>query len=106
MLVMVSNYETGANFERKVVKLLESKGYLAVRCAGSKGPSKIAIVAIPALLGDQFRTEDIQLIQCKASGTASQFEKEQLTNAAQKYGCVALIASKDKDGQIIFDLCK
>ena len=40
-----TNYQKGADFERKVVKYFEELGYLAIRSAGSHGP--FDVIAIP-----------------------------------------------------------
>lgn len=113
----MSNYSRGADFERAVVKHLEKEGYLAFRCAGSKGNSKVDVIAIPpisipfsALWQAQVDENHLRglLIQCKISGAISKFEQKQLSEAAEKYGFCAIIAKKaeDKKGEIVLEFCK
>lgn len=113
----MSKYSRGADFERAVVKHLEKEGYLAFRCAGSKGNSKVDVIAIPpisipfsALWQAQVDENHLRglLIQCKISGAISKFEQKQLSEAAEKYGFCAIIAKKaeDKKGEIVLEFCK
>lgn len=112
----MSRYDRGAEFERKVIAILEDQGYLAFRCAGSKGKNKVDVIALPQFVFslpwtnldgladsiiDPHRT---LLIQCKASGIVSHFEMEQLVNATERFGCVALLAYKDEHKKIRFKI--
>lgn len=106
----MSKYRRGADFERAVVKHLERQGYLSFRCAGSKGASKVDIVALcPYDLSLQVPvnytliTRSTLLVQCKLSGIVSKFERKQLKEAAEKFGCLPILASKE-DGKIKFEV--
>lgn len=92
----MTNYSRGADFERAVVKHLEQQGYLAFRCAGSKGAKKVDVVCIVP-------NKKTHLIQCKLSGIVSKFEKEQLKIAAKGFGCLPVLASKE-NGKIRFEM--
>lgn len=114
----MSNYSRGANFERAVIKHLEKQGYLAFRCAGSKGNSKVDVIAIPPINTSLFAAlwqaqvdENHQrglLIQCKISGVISKFEQKQISEAAEKYGFCGVIAKKgeDKKGEIVLEFAE
>jgi Holliday junction resolvase len=106
----VSKYSKGADFERAVVKHLEKLDYVAFRCAGSKGNSKVDIIAftpvgIPyySVVEDAEQPYRPHLIQSKTSGIISKFEKKRLKEAAEKYGCIPVLASKGEDGKIKFE---
>ena len=107
----MSNYRRGADFERLVRSDLERRNYLAVRAAGSKGSgpegAKIDIIALyPSICDDAFfsgaplrcQCKDRLLVQCKLSGVVSQVDRNRLINAAEKYGCAPVIASKTEEG--------
>jgi len=84
------------------VKHLEKQDYLAYRCASSKGTSKVDVICIAP---NEKGFVKIHLIQCKLSGIVSQFEKDQLKQAAEKFGCLPVLASKSKeDGKIRFEM--
>ena len=86
----------GSSFEREVVKTLEERGFLAFRCRGKYGVDVIGI-----------KKDYIWLIQCDDSSepiTQMQTKKraEVLKENAEKYGCIPLLAKKEKNGEIIF----
>ena len=95
----MSKYSRGADFERAVVKYLEKEGYLAFRCAGSKGNQKIDVIAIPPHpfplpSNPKYVTDATLLIQCKLSGAISNSEKKILYEAAINFHCIPILASK------------
>lgn len=100
----MSNYSRGANFERAVVKHLEKRGYLAFRCAGSKGNSKVDVVAFAPKPEFYFSAKNFYpvygcdgdniLIQCKLSGAIFKSEREILINAAERFDCIPILANK------------
>ena len=101
----MSKYSRGADFERVVVKHLEMRGYLAFRCAGSKGNSKVDVVAF-APKPELYSAKNFNplsgcdgndvLIQCKLSGAISKSERDTLFNAAAEFNCIPVLASKIK----------
>lgn len=71
-------YEKGTRFEGKVRDDLEALGYSVIRAAGSKGDSKIDLVA--------FHPEQPQLlIQCKADGKISKKEWDRVYTVSGWY---------------------
>ncbi len=96
----MSQYSRGADFERVVVKHLEKQGYLSFRCAGSKGASKVDVIALSAIGIPYHSVVEVEdpyrplLIQCKLSGVVSEYELKQLKEAAEKFGCLPLLVSK------------
>lgn len=92
------NYVKGANFERKIKKQYEDKGYLVFRTAGSH--SVADLIAFPKL-GDWFRGKKLGyvpiLIQCKATtGKGYSAEVAQLRKESEKFALVAILITKDK----------
>jgi len=81
-----SRYIRGRRFEHRVKRLLEERGYIVVRSAGSKGP--FDLVAL--------RFGEILLIQCKLDGNLPKAEKRQMIAAARVAGGKPLLAIKDK----------
>lgn len=71
----MSRKRRGINFERRVKKYLEDRGWFAVRCAGSKPVDVIAM-----------RKGEVRIIECKINGkidpeTRRNLERiEKLTN--------------------------
>ena len=111
----MSKYSRGADFERAVVKHLENRGYLAFRCAGSKGNSKVDVVAFAPKPKFYFSGKNFYpifgcdggniLIQCKLSGVISKSEQETLNNAAKRFDCIPILASKI-NGSLHLDVIK
>ncbi len=86
----MTKYKKGADFERRVKKLLENDGYLCVRSAGSKGAADL--IAINPF------NKTVLLIQCKLKGSISKKERGVLISVAKDFGCVPIIgyiAGKD-----------
>lgn len=77
-------YRLGADFERRVQTLLESKGWQVTRSAQSKGPADL--VALKA-------GETPRYIQCKRSPKANMGPDEwnAFYNAAEKAGAAPLL---------------
>ena len=103
----MSKYSRGADFERAVVKHLKKEGYLAFRCAGSKGNQKTDVIAIPPHpfplpSNPKYVTDATLLIQCKLSGRISNSEKDILSKAAIVFHCIPILASKI-NGNLNFD---
>ena len=100
----MSKYSRGADFERAVVKYLDNQGYLTFRCAGSKGNSKVDIVAFAPKPDFYFSGKNFSpvygcdgdnlLIQCKLSGAISKSERITLVDATIKFDCIPILATK------------
>jgi Holliday junction resolvase len=73
----MSNYSRGANFERRVAKYFEKRGWFVIRSAGSHSP--IDLVALKA--------GEVKLIQCKIDGVLSSAERQQLHELARDTQC-------------------
>jgi hypothetical protein len=73
------HYAAGTRFEHKVMDDLVSRGWVCLRAAGSKGSTKIDVIA--------FKPGFPQLmIQCKTSGTISKAEWDRIYEVAGWYG--------------------
>ena len=79
---IMSNYSRGANFERRVARILDADGYFTVRSSGSHGVADI--VAIKAGV--------IMLVQCKINGVLSPADRVALFEVCQRAGAVPLVA--------------
>ena len=90
----MSNYNRGANFERRVKRALENKGAFVIRSAGSRSP--VDLVA--------FWSGEICFLQVKVDGNLSKGERELLTYLAQENRCRACMAYRDKKKIIFEDL--
>ena len=66
------NYISGRNFEYRVKKYLEQRGYYVIRSAGSKTP--FDLIAIPTT-DNLALLPDVLLIQCKHGSKISKAEK-------------------------------
>jgi hypothetical protein len=78
----VSHYEKGVRFERKTRTDLAENGYEVIRAAGSKGSTKIDLLAMKP--GQQL------LIQCKESGDISPAEWNRIVEVAGWYPGIAI----------------
>lgn len=54
----MTQYERGSNFERRVKKEMEARGFFVVRAAGSHGPADLVAIG----------NDKIILISCKLTG--------------------------------------
>lgn len=92
-------YEKGTRFEYKVRDDLEALGYSVVRAAGSKGDSKIDLIA--------FHPEHpMLLIQCKADGKISKKEWDRVFTVSGWYaGTVPLLAYNGVNGHGVRYVC-
>jgi hypothetical protein len=90
----LNRYAKGARFEHKVMDHLVDLGYSCIRAAGSKGDTKIDIVAFK----EGF---PIMLIQAKTDGKISKAEWDRVLQVSQWYGhglCVAVLAANGPKG--------
>lgn len=94
-----NNYARGAAFERKVKEFLTSKGFLAVRSAGSHG--LVDVIALSPYHGTPL------LIQCKTGkAEMSKADREALRAIADTYQADALIAKPGPGSAIDFHWIK
>jgi Holliday junction resolvase len=86
-------YEKGTRFEGKVRDDLEDLGYSVIRAAGSKGDSKIDLIALHS-------NEPMLFIQCKADGKISKKEWDRVFTVSSWYaGTVPLLAYNGVNGR-------
>jgi Holliday junction resolvase len=80
----VTRYETGRRFEYRVREYLVDNGYTVVRAAGSKGNSKIDLVAI--------KPGQLLFVQAKSSGSLPPSEWDRITEVARWVDAIPLLA--------------
>lgn len=91
----MTSYERGANFERKVKRILELQGMFVVRSAGSHGP--VDLVG----LGES----NVYLIQCKSERFRERRENElgALLNLSRAFRyAIPILVDKPKFGVVRF----
>lgn len=81
----MSNYRRRADFERRVYRYFEQRGYFVIRSAGSHSP--IDLVAL--------RWGEVKLIQCKIDGVLSRVERAQLQELARLTCCQVYLISRE-----------
>ena len=86
---MATNYQKGADFERKVAKDLERFGYATIRSAGSHKPADVV-----AMLGGHTFA-----IQCKRDGVLRPEEWNEFWEWAKVAGATPILASKGPRGR-------
>lgn len=85
---MATNYQRGADFERRVVKDLERFGYVTIRSAGSHKPADV----VAMVDGQTF------VIQCKCDGVLRPEEWNKFWEWAKVAGSTPILASKGPMG--------
>ena len=80
----MSNYDRGANFERRCQKRLEKEGWFVIRSAGSH--SLIDLAA--------FKAGEVILVQCKTDGVLSVAERQQLVELGRETGCPVFLRKR------------
>ncbi len=86
-----NHYATGTRFEHKVRDDLIANGYEVVRAAGSKGSTKIDLLAV--------KPGQALFIQCKSSGALPPAEWDRLVEVAAWVGAVPLLAANGPRGR-------
>lgn len=84
-------YATGRRFEGKVRNHLRDNGYTVIRAAGSKGDSKVDLVAL--------KPGQALFIQCKADGALPPAEWDRLFDVAGWVGALPVLASNGLRGR-------
>jgi Holliday junction resolvase len=87
----VTQYAKGTRFEHKVRDDLIANGYEVMRAAGSKGSTKIDLIAM--------KPGQILFIQCKSNGTLPPAEWDRVHEVAGWVGAVALLAANGLRGR-------
>lgn len=95
-----ANYRSGYNFELRVKKEWEGRGYFVVRSAGSHGKADLVAIKNMALTGEENKNKwwggpAVFLIQCKTSNKISETEKEELRNLASDLSVTAVVVWRD-----------
>lgn len=108
-------YEQGTRFERKVRDDLHSRGFTVLRSAGSKGESKVDLVAVKPGIGFHPPMNEIEIIgenetkcschnehlwiQCKRTGTIPPEEWNTLFMWAGYAGTTPILAENPSNGR-------
>lgn len=88
---MGTPYATGKRFEDKVRNHLRDNGYTVIRAAGSKGDSKIDLVAL--------KPGQALFVQCKADGVLPPAEWDRLHEVSSWVQALAVLASNAPRGR-------
>lgn len=84
-------YATGTRFEHKVRDHLTENGYEVIRAAGSKGASKVDLVAV--------KPGQLLFIQCKRNGALGPAEWDRLLEVSVMVLAVPLLAANGPQGR-------
>ena len=80
---MATNYQRGADFERRAQAYLERIGYATVRSAGSHSPADVVAM----------RHGEIVCVQCKRNGRMDPDEWNDFWDFCQKAGALPVMAT-------------
>ncbi|HLT11558.1 MAG TPA: restriction endonuclease [Micromonosporaceae bacterium] len=84
-------YGSGTRFERKTRTDLRDNGYEVIRAAGSKGASKVDLVAM--------KPGELLFVQCKAHGALPPAEWDRLVEVAGWVGALPILAANGPRGR-------
>jgi len=89
-----TKYHKGRNFEYRVKKYLEKKGYFVVRSAGSHGI--FDLIAIEKV-GDNVGMYEnfVYGIQCRVDSNVKKEEVEEMNRIYEKFGIIPILAYRD-----------
>lgn len=87
----MNHYAAGTRFEHKTRDNLTDNGYEVIRAAGSKGSSKVDLVAV--------KPGQWLFIQCKATGALGPSEWDRILEVAGWVGAVPLLAANGPRGR-------
>ncbi len=87
----MSHYAAGRRFEWAVRDDLYDNGYEVIRAAGSKGGSKVDLIAL--------KPGQLVFVQCKQTGTLPPAEWDRLVEVSAWVGAVPVLAAKGGRGQ-------
>jgi len=91
--MVYTNYHRGRNFEYRVKKYLEEKGYFVVRSAGSHGI--FDLIAIEKLDYGVSYDNFVYGIQCRVDGKVKKEEIEEMKKIYENFGIIPIIAFRD-----------
>lgn len=86
-----NHYATGTRFEHKVRDDLTENGYQVMRAAGSKGSTKLDLIAL--------KPGQLLFIQAKSNGTLPPGEWDRVVEVAGWVGAVPLLAANGPRGR-------
>jgi len=89
-----TNYQKGRNFEYRVKKYLEEKGFFVVRSAGSHGIFDLIAVETYGE-PDDYSEHLVYGIQCRVDGKTKKEEVEKMKEIYWKYGIIPIIAYRE-----------
>jgi Holliday junction resolvase len=87
----VTHYQAGTRFEHKIRDDLRENGYEVLRAAGSKGASKVDLVAL--------KPGQLLFIQAKRSGALGPAEWNRVVEVAGWVGAIPLLAANGPRGR-------
>lgn len=87
----MTHYASGRRFEWAVRDDLYANGYEVIRAAGSKGGSKVDLIAI--------KPGQLVFVQCKQTGTLPPDEWDRLVEVSAWVDAVPVLAAKGGRGQ-------
>lgn len=86
---MVTNYQRGADFERRSQAHLERMGYVVVRSAGSHSPADLVAM----------RHGEIVCVQCKRNGRLDPEEWNEFWEFCERAGALPVLAKPNQNGR-------
>lgn len=86
---MATNYQRGADFERRSQGYLERIGYVTVRSAGSHSPADIVAM----------RNGELVCVQCKRDGRLDPDEWNEFWDFCRKAGALPVVAKLGSQGR-------
>lgn len=88
---MATRYARGRQFEYRVKRYYENKGWFVIRSAGSKGIADIVAISPDAI--------QIHFIQCKRAGYLSKSESKLIVETARRFGALPVLARTGKNSR-------
>lgn len=86
-----NHYATGTRFEHKTRDDLIANGYDVMRAAGSKGSTKVDLIAV--------KPGQLLFIQCKSNGKISPAEWDRVVEVSAWVGAVPVVAENGPRGR-------
>jgi Holliday junction resolvase len=87
----MTHYARGRAFEWKARDDMAENGYEVIRAAGSKGTSKVDLIAI--------KPGELLFVQCKIKGVIEAAEWDRLVEVAAMVGAVPILAANGVNGR-------
>lgn len=92
---MTTNYRRGYDFERRVRKDMDDRGYIAIRSPSSKTPADVYCIGVGKVL----------FIQCKRNGVLNPAEWNKFLAYCESVGATPILAMTGKGGRgIVYKL--